>query len=280
MHKEDLDRAFGPTPPRFSQAVSSTLAGLKESTPRRLPGRSILLVTALLLLVSGIVYAALQLGHEWYYQTQANLYKEYHPENYQAIMDNLVQDVPQEATGPATTLTELKVQEYAWVDQQGIASFSLLGRIKNPAAAELYSLWEMDLDGAQVGVIDPEDPDSRLLHYLRTPKGWGPPLAVMQDPAKQLLLLDLDQPLTIGDSRHSLVPTRGHIFTTDEGPVMRMIEINLKEQSGAALAAIREYTDQEGNLRLHLPFAVVPFADNTYGEPIPGELVFTIQITK
>lgn len=280
MRKEDLDRAFGPTPPQFSQAVKSTLAGLQENPPRRLSRRSAILVTALLLLVTGIVYAALQLGHEWYYHTQANLYKEYHPENYQAIMDNLVKEVPQEATGQAAELAEVKVQEYAWVGQKGIASFSLLGKIKNPAAAELYSLWEMDLDGALVGVIDPEDPDSRLLHYLRTPKGWGPPPEVMQDPGKQLLLLDLDHPLYIGDSQHSLVPTRGHIFTTDEGPVMQMIEINLNEQNGAALAAIREHTDEQGRLRLRLPIAVVPFADNAFGEPLPGELVFTIKITE
>lgn len=280
MPEHDLDRAFKKTPPQFSHQLQSTLAALQDSKPRRLIKRGVVILAAVLLSLSGIVYAAIQLGHEWYYQTQLSLYKVYYPENYQAILKHLVRDVPQQATGPAAAIVDLKVQDYAWVTDRGLASFSFTGRLRDTSRAELYSLWEIDLDGAQVGVIDPEDPESRLEHYLRTPKGFGPPREVMQDPSKQLLLLDFDQPLYIGDSLHILERTRSHIFTTDESPVMQVEEINLHEQSEEILAIIRRHTNEHGLLRLRLPFAVVPFADNDFGKRIPGELVFTVKITE
>lgn len=280
MHKLDLNRAFGPTPPRFSQAMKSTLADLPAGRKKGLPRRSALVAAAVILALTGMVYAAIQLGQDWYYPAERDLYQQQFPDKYQAIMDHLVTQVPQTLSGPASALAHLKVQDYAWASEQGIATISFLGQVVGGDKAELYSLWEVDLDGAQVGRIDPTDPDSRLEHYIKTPKGFGLPREVMADPSKQLLLLDLGQPLYIGDSQHILAHTWGHTFTTDQGPVMQVMEIDLNALSEETRAAIKAHSDENGNLLLRCPYAVVPFADNAFLEPVPGELVFTIHITK
>lgn len=278
MPEFDLDRAFPKTPQAFSDQVRRTLQGLPRQPVQQLRRRRLIIATAALLALAGVVYASIQLGQLWFHQTEFEVYRKYYPEKYDAIRTQLQTDLRQETRGPAAALVDLKVQDGAWVSDLGFFSLSLLGTVKDADRAELYSLHEIDLDGALVGVIDPEDEDSRLEHYLKTPKGFGLPADVMKDPGKQLLLLDFGIDFFIGNSSLSLPGGSLFIFTTEQGPVMQVAEVNLKDLAPELRKAIRTHTDADGRLSLRVPFAVVPFADNAFGEEVPGELLFQIKV--
>ena len=168
MSDHDLDKLFKATPAAFSLRVRQTLAAMEDKPARRMRLRPLPLA-ALMLLCITLVYASLQLGQQWFHHKEFDLYRIHYPDKYQAIMAALRQDPPQQTDGPAAALVDLRLKDYAWVKDQGFLSISLLATARDAEKAELYSLWEIDLDGAHVGSIDPDDPDSRLEHYLKTP---------------------------------------------------------------------------------------------------------------
>lgn len=315
MLQIDLDRAFPETPAAFSRRVEQTLLSLKEEPMKKFTLRAVALTALLILLLAGIAYAAIQFGQEWYYDTRFPAYQEHQPEKHQAIMDNLQKDIAQEISGPAAQLVEVRVLDVSWADTQEVMTLSMVATPRDPKTYELYSLWEIDADGALVGEIDPNDEESRLHHWLWTPKGHGLPQDVMVDPAKQLLLVDLGGPLLIGDSQASLPKFSFDGFTTQEGPVMAVLELDLKwldperaaarigtakapqgmdeeeyqemirqtrqavvDRSRAAAQGIAAHTDEEGLLALRFPFTVQTFENDAFGEPIQGEIRFTMQL--
>ena len=98
MREKDLDRAFGDTPPAFTERMNQTLAQL-EDKPRRIPRlRAALIVAAVLALLCGIAYAVIMQGQAWYYNNRFTAYQEHEPQKHQAIMDNLQIVTQQEQT--------------------------------------------------------------------------------------------------------------------------------------------------------------------------------------
>ena len=315
MREVDLDRAFPGTPQVFSDRVEQTLHALKEEPMKRFTLRTAALTVAILLALAGIAYAAIQFGQEWYYDTRFTAYQEHEPEKHKAIIDNLQTDLPQEVTGPAAEWVDLRIQDLSWAADQSVVTLSMVATVRDEKAYELHSRWEMDTDGALVGRIDPEDEESRMDHWLWTYKGFGLPKDVMIDPAKQLLLIELSEELFIGDTAAVLPGYSYDVFTTQEGPVMSVVEYNLDlldaqkirgqyqpsivpegmteaehlayidqatqpllTNAKAANEAIAANTDENGLLSLRFPFSVQTFQDNAYGEPVPGELRFKVKL--
>ncbi|MBE0601424.1 MAG: hypothetical protein IH607_06515 [Firmicutes bacterium] len=194
MKRDVLDRAFGPTAQLFTDRIDDTLYSLKEAAPvnaKRFTLRTALIAALILLLLCGIAYAIVAMqGQEWYYDNRFTTLQEYHPEKHQAIMDNLQTEVPQEESYDEQGLVSVTVQDYAWSAGQNLFTLSVAARPVKEELYELYSFFALDPDGANVGVIDPDDPESRLEHWLWTDNGFGPPQEVMRDPNKQLLLVD------------------------------------------------------------------------------------------
>lgn len=316
MRNMDWDRAFKQTPEVFTQRVQRTLLTLKEEPMKRFTLRTAVLAAAILLALAGVAYAAIQLGQGWYYNNRFTAYKEHEPEKHQAIMDNLQTGITQQISGPAADLVTIKVQDVAWAEEKDVMTLSMLATPKDDKAHELHSAWSMDVDGANVGEIDPDDEESRLHHWLWTDKGYGLPEEVMMDPSKQLLLVTVDYPMYIGDSQAEMPSSSSDIFTTPDGPVMMVYEFDLsmlqpetidaiyakvkvpegqdeteylkmieevkarlKGAGTAAAEAILTHTDEEGYLPLRFTFKVQTFQNDTYGEPVPGEVNFRIKVT-
>ncbi|MDI9520510.1 MAG: hypothetical protein QM308_05050 [Bacillota bacterium] len=315
MRKMDLDRAFKETPPVFSGRVEQTLLNLKEEPMKKVTLRTIALAAAMLLALTGLAFAAIHYGQEWYFNNRDTGFKEHKPDVHQAILDNLQTDIAQKVTGPAGDIVTLQVQDAAWLEDKQIVTIGLLASLKEDAAYELHPLHAIDTDGATVGEIDPEDEESRLDHWLWTEKGFGLPKDVMTNPEKQLLLIELGNQTYIGDTQAELPASTFDVLATEEGSVMALwtydlsyLDISLidsrfssgktpesmsEEEYKAmiqeskdyltqlgqdAIDAIRANMDENGRLKLRLPFHVQTLKDNVFGEEIPGELTFTLQI--
>ena len=318
MKRFDLDQAFPETPKGFSERIDQTLRTIKEEKPvKKLTVRTILIAAAITLAVSGIAYAVITLGQEWYYNTRFTAYQQNEPDKHQAIMDSMQTDIPQESNGTAANLVDVKVQDASWAGERQVFTLSLTASAKDTGKYELHSLSEMDGDGLYAASIDSGDPESRNVHWLWTSKGYGLPNDVMADPDKRLLLIDLMRDLYIGETATVLPGYMTDVFTTDEGPVMAVHEYDLKLadtaevekmfrdieipegidealfildnkqqkerlmlQAEAAKQAIEDNTDGEGYLSLRLPYSIIPFQNDEFGEAMEGAANFKVYIGK
>ena len=318
MKRFDLDKAFPETPKEFTERIDQTLQTIKEGKPvKKITVRTMLIAAVITLAVGGIAYAIINLGQEWYYNTRFTAYQEHEPDKHQAIMDNMQTEIPQESTGAAAKLADVKVQDASWAGEKQVFTLSLTASAKDIGEYELHSLSEMDGDGLYAASIDVDDPDSRNVHWLGTSKGFGLPKDVMTDPGKQLILIDLERDLYIGETQTVLPGYMTDVFTTDEGLVMAVHEYDLKLadtaevekmfrdiqipegmdeaqfildnqqqkerlmlQAEAANQAIEDNTDGEGYLSLRLPYSVIPFNNNEFGEAMDGAAHFRIYIGK
>ena len=318
MKRFDLDKAFSETPKGFSERIDQTLQTIKEEKPvKKLTVRTILIAAAITLAVGSIAYAVITLGQEWYYNTRFTAYQQHEPDKHQAIMENMQTDIPQESNGTAANLVDVKVQDASWAGEKQVFTLSLTASAKDIGKYELHSLSEMDGDGLYAASVDAQDPESRNVHWLWTSKGYGLPNDVMADPGKQLLLIDLMRDLYIGETATVLPGYMTDVFTTDEGPVMAVHEYDLKLadtaevekmfrdieipegidealfildnkqqkerlmlQAEAAKQAIEDNTDGEGYLSLRLPYSIIPFQNDEFGEAMEGAANFKVYIGK
>ena len=318
MKRFDLDKAFSETPKGFSERIDQTLRTIKEEKHvKKLTVRTILIAAAITLAVGSIAYAVITLGQEWYYNTRFTAYQQHEPDKHQAIMENMQTDIPQESNGTAANLVDVKVQDASWAGEKQVFTLSLTASAKDTGKYELHSLSEMDGDGLYAANIDAGDPDSRNVHWLGTSKGFGLPKDVMTDSGKQLLLIDLEKDLYIGETQSVLPGYMTDVFTTEEGPVMAVHEYDLKLaetaevekmfqdievpegideaqfildnqqqkerlmlQAEAAKQAIIDNTDGEGYLSLRLPYSIIPFSNNEFGEAMEGVANFKVYIGK
>lgn len=196
MREKDLDRAFGETPPAFTERMNQTLAQL-EDKPRRIPHlRTALIAAAVLALLCGIAYAVIMQGQAWYYNNRFTAYQEHEPQKHQAIMDNLQIVTQQEQT--EGTPVRVTVQDAAWVPQEKLLTVSLRAVEADPRTQELHPMWNLDPDGSYVGddaEALAEDEEARSEHWLLTEKGFGPVREMMRDGTKELLLFEADEVL-------------------------------------------------------------------------------------
>lgn len=240
MRSEELDRAFSPTPQIFTDRVDDTLHALKEDVPmKRLTLRTAMIAAFIVLLLCGMAYAVIAMqGQEWYYQNRFTAYQEQEPDKQQAIIENLQTEVPQQPGGNAQELLAVTVQDYAWVQEQGLFTMSIVARAKDTDNYELYALWDLDVDGSYGSEIDPDDPDSRTEHWLWTHKGYGPPKTVMNDPSKRLLLVDfMDYNVFIGDTDERMPSHSFDNFIGEDGASICVMEFDLNELDVAAIEA-------------------------------------------
>lgn len=304
MRRNDLDHAFDATPQVFAERVDQTLRNLKEEEPmRKFTLRAALLAALILLLLCGIAYAVVSMqGQAWYYENRFYAFREYEPEKYQAIMDNLQTEIPQTLTPDAEGLVRMNVQDCAWVPEHGLFTLSFAAFANDPERYELYSTYMMDVDGGLVDELLPgetEEEGSHTEHWLWTEKGYGLPEDVMEDPSKQLLLVDAnDWDIYIGESDTKLPAMSADAFIGEEGGAIWVWEFDLNrldaqalsetymdadvlaqmlEEAEAISAAIAENTDAGGMLSLRIPYRVFRFTDGNFGEPTPGEVRFEVK---
>ena len=318
MKRYDLDKAFPQTPIEFTRRIDQTLRTIKEEPPvKKFTARTVLIAAVITIALSGIAFALINFGQEWYYNTRFTAYQQNEPDKHQAIMKNMQTDIPQESNGVAARLVEINIQDASWSGEKQVFTLSLTASAKDTGKYELHSLSEMDGDGLYAANIDAGDPDSRNVHWLGTSKGFGLPKDVLTDSGKQLLLIDLEKDLYIGETQSMLPGYMTDVFTTEEGPVMAVHEYDLKLadtaevekmfrdieipegmdearfildnqqqkerlmlQAEAAKQAIEDNTDGEGYLSLRLPYSVIQFSNNEFGETMEGAAHFRVYIEK
>jgi hypothetical protein len=232
MKRNDLDHAFDPTPHVFTNRVDTVLQTIKEDEPvKKFTLRTILIALAYTMLLGSIACAiVLTHGQEWYYNNRLTAYQKNEPTTQQAIFEHLETDVLQEPSEDSNGLADVTVQDYAWVPSQNLFTISFAARVKDGGTYELHSMMDMDADGHWAPTLDPKNEESRTEHWLSTEKGFGPPAEVMDDPAKKLLLTDLSsQHILIGDSNVDLKSRRFDSFTGEDGTVIAVMEIDLKQ---------------------------------------------------
>lgn len=309
MKRDELDRAYGPTPQLFTDRIDDTLYSLKEDAPvnaKRFTLRTALIAALILLLLCGIAYAIVAMqGQEWYYNNRFTAYQEHEPDKHQAIMDNLQTEVPQEESLDTQGLVTVAVQDYAWVPEQNLFTLSLAARPTQDDEYELYSIYALDTDGANVGEIDPDDPESRMEHWLWTNKGFGLPQDVMDDPGKRLLLINFYTSEAVIDGSDVGI----NVMSTDEfigedGASIWVMELDpaalnegatprharadgaqwdaesLQAYAERAKTAIADHTDADGYLTLRMDYWVYTFADGEidYNEHTDGTVTFKVKV--
>ncbi len=318
MKRYDLDKAFPQTPIEFTRRIDQTLRTIKEEPPvKKFTTRTILIAAAITLTLAGIAYAVLTYGQEWYYNTRFTAYQQHEPEKHQAIMENMQTDIPQESSGSAAGLVDIRVQDASWAQEKQVFTFSITAEMKDGGQNELHSLWDLDVDGSYDPILIEGDEESRNVHWLWTSKGYGLPKDMMNDPVKRLMLIDLMGELYIGDTLTALPRYSSDVFKEEDGPVMAVHEYDLKLmdsaeieklfldnrkpegmdeaqyrmdnqqqkerlllQAEAAKQAIKDNTDGEGYLSLRLPYSVMPFINNEFGEAVEGAAHFRVYIGK
>lgn len=194
--RKQLQNVYGDVPPAthaaFQRALSSPERTRGETTVKKRIVAVPVLVVLLVLLVGGAAYAAVSEVMNWYYTNRFDI-RERYPEQYETMMSHVITDIPQEQSKDDTII--VRVPEAIWVPEDGTRSISAIAAPINPDEVELHPLWNLDADGSYVGSsYDPdtleEGSEDRPDHWLWTEKGCGPVLEMMEDPSKQLLLID------------------------------------------------------------------------------------------
>lgn len=280
MNRSELDKIFPETPSIFSERVNQTLQQIQEGKPmKKFALRTAVLTAAFILLLGGIAYAVINLGQEWYYNNRFTNYQTNHPEKHQAILDNLQKDPNQTSEGEANELISFQVLDTAWVAEQNVYTLSVSAASLHADKDELYPLGALDGDGYFDNQPNPDDPEVRTEHWLQTEKGFGLPEDVMLHPDKRLLLLDLWGDFFIGDSDFALPMWSSDQFTTEDGLVMGVFELNQERMSEPSIkTAIEKATNQEGFLPLRFPYKVWTLDKNKLSVLAKGEITFQISI--
>lgn len=194
--RKQLQNVYGDVPPAthaaFQRALSSPERTRGETTVKKRIVAVPVLVVLLVLLVGGAAYAAVSEVMNWYYTNRFDI-RERYPEQYETMMNHVITDIPQEQSKDDTII--VRVPEAIWVPEDGTRSISAIAEPINRDEVELHPLWNLDADGSYVGSsYDPdtleEGSEDRPDHWLWTEKGCGPVLEMMEDPSKQLLLID------------------------------------------------------------------------------------------
>ena len=279
MKRTELDNAFPETPELFSRRIDQTLQQIQEGKPeKKFALRTAILAAAILLLLSGIAYAVINLGQEWYFNHRFTNFQTNHPEKHQAILENLQEPPTQKNQGKASDIIAFQVVDAAWAKGQGVFTLSVSATPILTDKDELHPLGALNGDGCYDAKPNPDDPDIRTEHWLSTEKGFGTPDQVMLHPDKRLLLLDLWDTFYIGDSDTALPMWSSDQFTTRDGPVMGVFELNggmMKEQ--ALQEAIKKATTPAGLLPLRFPYKVWTLDNSDLRMLAEGEVNFQVQ---
>lgn len=202
----------------------------------------VLIVLTLTACAAGIIY-----NQDWYFKNRVHL----EPEIYEDVMKNLVE--VDEQTQSEGSLVDVKVQDVSWAREAKMLTVTFRAVPKDPEHYELHSRYDLDTDGCYVGeggATDPkEDGEDRAIHWLWRvdPTGdeqsrMGPPMEMMDDPGKHLLLIE-GKDVRVGDGSLELLGGTD-MFRTPEGEVIFEAEYQLDWLDEVFDRQIREWADQ------------------------------------
>ena len=296
-----LQQLYPPMTEDFARRMDDLLCSLppqkEETKVKRFALRTVLIWAVLTALLCATAYAVITYGMEWYYNNRFTAYQEHEPEKYAAIMEHMQSGLPQTAEG--CDLVDIQVAEASWAEEENVLVVSLKALPADPAVYELHPMWNLDADGSYVGeggAADPaSDGEDRAIHWLWTKEGFGPVEEMIQ-PGKQLLLLDtgdvlLEDFVLLGDgsSMDSYVGEDGAVHTVlevqlslleedYEASMRKQIQENpeyasLMEKRLEKELACRQMIldDDDGVIRLTVPFRVIPFTEDDMALYLGGE---------
>ena len=258
---------------------------------------SMILVIVILCLTLTAIAAGIIYNQEWYWNNRNSPEKEYKPEVYGELMENMEENPAQQADDDG--LVQVAVREVSWAPGADVMTVSLSAAPKDPARYELYSRWSLDEDGAgfdEDAVDVTEDGEDRAVHWLwrndiglgesrgygQIP-GFGPVAAMMDDSSKQMIMLDpvevfLVCPAETG-SEENVIPLNGSTDmyrTAPEGDVWYWAEFDLawlrqdmEKAFGKEGAETRWEEICKDGMKCRLEYRIVKYLENDeleYGE--------------
>ena len=196
-------------PPETHQAFLSAACERKgEIIVKKKISRGLVIALALMAITAVAIATSITYNQEWWWQNRIAGGKEEYPEQYQAIMANLIEN-PEQAQSE-DSLVAITIQDVSWAPEADALTISFKAVPKDPAHYELHGLWDLDPDGSYIGeggsttVTEAGDED-RAMHWLwrhdvdlEWPEsdwygnipGYGPVMDMMDDNSKHLLLID------------------------------------------------------------------------------------------
>lgn len=206
-----------------------------------------LMTLTLTAFASGTLY-----DQNWYYQNRGKPWLENSPEIYGAVLNKLVKNPEQE---PAVSdLVNVTVQDVSWVPEAQLMTVSFRAAPKDPEHYELHCRMDLDTDGAYAGrdasTTVTEDGEDRAMHWLwrvdpmfEQPTRIGPPIEMMDDSSKHLLLIE-DKSLNVSDGGLELTGSRD-MFRTPEGEVIFQADVSLDWLNKEFDRNLREWAEKQ-----------------------------------
>jgi len=192
-----LESMAGEMPEETHRAFLTAAAPAKEEVIVKKKMSTGLVIAIALISVALVALAASGIFDlSWYYDNRYTAYKDDDPETYEALMKNNQENVSVEIS--ENSLLDVVAQNVSYSDK--VVTVHLKFNAKDPEKYDLYGMEALDVDGSYMGPDGPVEPDSeeRLDHWLwrsdedepREVSLYGPPAEIMQDPSKQLLLVE------------------------------------------------------------------------------------------
>ncbi len=282
--REQLRDVYGDVPPQthaaFQHALTAPLRAKGEQTMKKRIAALPVLAVVLVMLVGGAACAAVSQVMSWYYSNRATYLKELYPERYEAMMNHVLTDIPQQQSDDA--LVTVQVPEAVWLPEEQLLVLAVTAAPRDGDAVELHPMWNLDADGSYVSDFDgptpAEDSEDRGEHWLWTSKGHGPVRQMMADPDKSLVLIEASE-INLGatENRNDRVYLSMDALDIEGGAVLFMLEGQLDEE---AMSAYRVADGWE--IPLTLFYTVHPYEDGMDDLALyhgtPGSVTLTLRV--
>lgn len=243
--------AFVQEDPWLAQRVLANAKG-EEPVVKKISAAFVLIMVLAVItvtaLAAGIIY-----NQNWYYNNRGSALKEHQPEVYEAVMANLTENPEQVQS--EDDLVSVVIQDVAWMPEAQKMTISFRASVKDPSRYELHGMWALDTDGAYVGeggsTTATNDSEERAMHWLfrsfetddyAGPARFGPPLEMMDDNTKTLLLIDRRE-ISLFDGALQAVGSMD-MLRTPEGDIVFVEEIDLTWLSEDYDAEMAKYAEQ------------------------------------
>ena len=253
--RERISHMAEEIPPETHRAFLSAACERKgEIIVKRKISRGLAITLALVAVAAVAIATSITYNQEWWWQNRIAGGKEEYPEQYQAIMANLINNPEQSQS--EDNLVAITIQDVSWASEADTLTISFKAVPKNPTLYELHGMWDLDPDGCYIGeggsttVTEAGDED-RAMHWLwrndvdmEWPEsdwyghvpGYGPVTDMMDDKNKHLLLIDFGHEVELITGSPVMAGSMDE-FRISTGEVIFVIECDL--------AWLHEEYDQE-----------------------------------
>jgi hypothetical protein len=289
MKEHQIARAkvFGTTPEVVKQRLTHTLNNLKEEEPMKKHISAQVIVLVILALLTGVAYAAVSGGMQWYLKNRFD-----YSGNLPKDLDQRIQsNIKQSGENPMANVT---IDGVAWLGkglgndnpQLETLDINIRASIKEPDKYEMVNGWSIDVDGARGDEERREHPK----YGNRADEAWlwaydtyGPIDAVMKDPKKQLILYDYSCDNNIWVPGASFMLTRDHWDMLEDDQTGEVICNYSYGLSEAQMKDLRKLADSEGYVTFMYESRVSVYADeyangNLSAAPIIGTITFSVKL--